>query len=188
MANRIKLLSQDEASQHSQELLSQVQKKFGSIPNVFKMMANSSAVLQSYLNFSGALSHGKLDPRIQERIALFISQETGCEYCLAAHSVIGKGAGLSENEIIMARQGCSEDQRADAALAFAMAVFDNAGRVEEAELQNIREAGFSDEEILEIVATVSLTLLTNSLNNLAETQVDFPKVKECPSCSCGCSC
>ena len=188
MVNRIKLLNQNEASEQSQELLNHVQKKFGKIPNIFKMMANSPAVLQAYLNFSGALSQGKLDHQTQERIALLISQKTGCEYCLAAHSMIAKGAGLSEKEIMMARQGCSEDVRGNAALMFAKAVFNNAGKVENSHLENIRQAGFSDEEILEMVAAISVTFLTTSLNNLAQTQVDFPKAKECSTCSCGCSC
>lgn len=189
MVNRINLLEQNEASEKSQELLGEVQKKFGSIPNVFKMMANSSAVLQSYLSFSSALSAGKLDPKIAERIALLIAQDNGCEYCLAAHSAIAKNAGLSEEEIMSARQGISEDKKANAALDFVIAVVDNAGKVEDSDIEEAREAGFSDEELLEMVAAISLNILTNSLNNLAHTKLDFPKAKACEplACSCGCS-
>ncbi|HSA06874.1 MAG TPA: carboxymuconolactone decarboxylase family protein [Candidatus Gastranaerophilales bacterium] len=187
MVNRIKLLNQNEASEQSQELLNQAQKKFGKIPNVFKMMSNSSAVLRAYFDFSGALAQGKLDPQIQERIGLLIAEKNGCEYCLAAHSMISKGAGLSEEEIMLARKGKSNDKKADAALLFAAEVFEYTGDLDDATLNKIRLAGFSDEEILEIAAAVSLNILTNSLNNIAHTQVDFPKAKECSGCSCGCS-
>jgi len=186
MSDRIKLLNENEASEKSQELLAQVQKKFGAIPNVFKMMANSPAVLKSYLSFSGALAEGKLDPQIAERIALLIAQDNGCEYCLAAHSAIAKKAGLSEEEILNARQGSSAVEKADAALVFAMTISDNSGRIEDEALQNIRFAGLSDEELLEIVAAVALNNLTNTLNKFAQTEVDFPKAPEIKSCSCGC--
>jgi uncharacterized peroxidase-related enzyme len=185
MENRIQLLNQSEASQESQELLGQVKKNFGSIPNVFKLMANSSAVLKSYLDFSGNLSNGVLSKDIQERIALLIAQENDCEYCLAAHSAIAKGVGLSEEEILHARQGNSSDKRAEAALSFAKSIFVYSGDVQDSELASLRENGFSDAEILEIVAAVSLNVLTNSLNNLARTKLDFPQAKELESC-CGC--
>ena len=187
MLNRIQLLNINEASEQSKELLSQVQQKFGSIPNVFKMMANSPAVLQSYLNFSDALAAGKLNHQIAERIALLIAQDNECEYCLSAHSAIARNAGLTGDEILNARQGSSSDEKADAALVFAMAIADNNGKVEDEDLQNARQAGFSDEELLEIVAAISLNTLTNTLNNFAQTEVDFPKVPERKSCSCGCS-
>jgi uncharacterized peroxidase-related enzyme len=188
MSNRIQLLSQCEASEKSQQLLAQVQKKFGSVPNVFRMMSNSSAVLQSYLSFSQALSEGQLCPQIQERIALAIAEENGCEYCLAAHSTIAKKAGLSEEEIQLARRGKSEDQRAQAAIKFSKSVFLYSGDVKDSEFEEIKEAGFSEEEILEIVAAVSLNVLTNSLNNVAQTKLDFPEAKELAGCGCNCGC
>lgn len=186
MENRIKLLNQNEASEQAQSLLEQVKGKFGKVPNIFKMMANSPAVLQAYLNFNDALANGKLDSQIKERISLLLAQKNGCEYCLAAHSMIAKGEKLSEQEIMLARQGKSEDSKAQAALSFANAVFEYGGNIDDASLNNIRQAGYSDEEILEIIAAVSLNFLTNSLNNVAQTQVDFPKAKSCSACSCGC--
>ena len=184
MENRIKLMEKSEASAQSQEMLSQIEQKFGKIPNVFKMMANSPAVLKSYLCFSGALSEGKLCPQIQERIALYIAQLNGCEYCLAAHSMIAQGAVLSSDEILMARQGMSSDRKANAALGFVLEMFETRGQIDTEILDEIREAGFCDEEIMEMTAAISLNILTNSLNSLAQTEVDFPKVKECGSCSC----
>jgi len=187
MANRIKLLNKDEAPQQSQELLNHIQNKFGKIPNIFKMLANSPAVLKSCYNFLGALEEGKLDSLIRERIALLIAQKNGCEYCLAAHSAIAKGQGLAEEEIIFARQGKSQESKANSALKFADIFFEQKGNVSDIELNDIRIAGFSDEEVLEISATVILHIFTNSFNHLAQTEIDFPKVKSCTGCSCGCS-
>lgn len=186
MENRIKLLNPGETSEQAQNLLEQVKGKFGKIPNIFKLMANSPAVLQAYMNFNAALANGKLNTQIKERISLLLAQKNGCEYCLAAHSLIAKGEKLSEQEIMLARQGKSEDPKAQAALSFAGAVFEHSGNIDDESLNNIRQAGYSDEEILEIVAAISLNFLTNSLNNVAQTQVDFPKAKACSTCSCGC--
>jgi len=186
MENRIQLLNQNEASEQSQELLNQVQQRYGSIPNVFKMMANSPAVLRSYLSFSEALSQGKLESALQERIALLISQENDCEYCLSVHSFIAKSLGLSEEEILSARRGKSENQQAQTVLQFAKSVFVYSGEVQDEELEAVRKAGLSEEEILEIIAAVSLTNLTNSLNNVAKTKLDFPRAKHLEGCGCGC--
>ncbi|NLF82989.1 MAG: carboxymuconolactone decarboxylase family protein [Candidatus Gastranaerophilales bacterium] len=183
MANRINLLNPNEASEQAQNLLEQVKGKFGKVPNIFKLMANSPAVLQAYLNFNDALAHGKLDSQIKERIGLLLAQKNSCEYCLAAHSLIAKSESLSEQEIMLARQGKSENPKAQAALSFAGAILEHIGNIDDASLNNIRQAGFSDEEILEIVAAVALNFLTNSLNNVAQTQVDFPKAKTCSVCS-----
>ncbi|MEI7473422.1 MAG: carboxymuconolactone decarboxylase family protein [bacterium] len=183
MSNRINLLNQNEVSAETKELLNKVQQKFGGVPNVFKMMANSSAVLDSYLSFSGALSNGKLDAKIAERIALYIAQRNSCEYCLAAHSLIASKTGLSEEEIMLSRRGASSSAKADAALKLANAVYETRGKVEDIDLANAREAGFDQEEILEIVGNVTLNILTNLLNNVAQTELDFAKAKECSTCS-----
>lgn len=173
--DRIRLLTKEDAPQNSKELLEEVQQRFGGIPNIFKVMSNSPSILRSYLKFSEALSSGILDAKIAERIALFVSEQNKCEYCLSAHSLIAKNAGLSKEEIIQGRMGDSSEQKAAVALAFARAVYENKGSVSMASLANIREEGFSDEEVLEIVGHVILTMLTNFVNNVAQTTVDFPK-------------
>ena len=182
--DRIRLLKKDDASERAQELLEQVQQTFGKIPNIFKVMANSPAVLQSYLNFSGALSTGVLDVKIAERIALFISQQNDCEYCLSAHSMLAKNAGLSQEEILQARRGLSANQRAQSALFFAGSVYQNKGQVSVSDLASIREEGFSDEEVLEIIGHVNLTNLTNFINNVAQTTVDFPRAEPLETVPC----
>lgn len=188
MKSRIKALETTETPEQSQRWLEQIKRKNGAVANVFKMMANAPAVLQSYFNFSEALSSGVLDKRIQERIALMIAQENHCEYCLAAHSTMARKLGLSEEEILRARNGESENPRAEAALQFARQVYSYGGGIIDSTFNRVKEAEFSDEEILEIVAAVALNVLTNTLNNVAQTELDFPKAKELKDCGCGCCC
>jgi uncharacterized peroxidase-related enzyme len=164
------------ATGRTKELLDAVQAKLGITPNMTRVMASSPAVLEAYLNFSGALSGGSLDAKLREELALVVAQENGCEYCLAAHSAIGKLVGLRPDEIVASRRGISTDTKRAAALDFARRIVDEAGAVTDEEVERVREAGYTDGEIAEIVAAVALNVFTNYLNIVAGTVVDFPKV------------
>jgi len=158
-------------------LLDGVQQKLGSVPNLFRLLATSPAALGGYLGLSGELAKGALDAATRERIALAVSELNGCGYCLAAHSFIGaRMAKLDAAEIAANRAGRSNDAKADAAVRFAVAVTEARGRVGDADLAAVRLAGWSDAEILEIVAHVALNTLTNYVNEVARTEVDFPPV------------
>lgn len=161
----------------SQPGLHAVQKQLGSVPNLFRLVAQSPALLTAYLGFSQALSGGLLDGKTRERIALAVAQVNGCDYCLAAHSYIGTHiAKLDPAEIAANRRGGSTDAKADAAVHFAVAVTEQRGRVDSASLEAVKAAGYSEAEILEIIGAVALNVLTNSVNNVAQTDVDFPAV------------
>jgi alkylhydroperoxidase family enzyme len=99
----------------------------------------------------------------------------GTANCLAAHSLLGSNAGLAEADIAAARRGDASEQRARAAIRFALAVVAARGGVDDADLERVRGAGFGDGEIAEIVAQVALNVLTNYLNRVADTEIDFPK-------------
>ena len=174
---RIKLLTQDSAPEGSKETLNGVAQAMGKVINIFKVMANSPAVLKTYFAIDKALSEKTLDTPTAERIALNIASVNGCEYCSAAHSYLAKGA-LSDAEIANARKGKSDDAKAQAALDFAVEVMKNAGKVSDEELEKVKKAGFSEGEILEIIAVVTINFFTNSVNNVAKTPIDFPKVKD----------
>lgn len=174
---RMDLLTLETAPEGSKGVLSDVTNKMGKIINIFKAMANSPATLKTYFAIDGALGQKTLDNAIAERIGLALATVNGCEYCTAAHSYLAKGL-LSDEEIANARKGKSTDAKAQAALDFAAAVMKMAGKVSDDELAKVRTAGFSDGEILEIVAVVTLNFFTNSINNVAQTTVDFPKIKE----------
>ena len=175
--NRFSIPTRDEAPAASQPLLDAVNAQLGTIPNLFRLVALSPAALQGFVGLNGAL--GKtLDVKTRERIALAVAQVNGCDYCLSAHSYVGRNlAKLDEAEIAANRQGHSNDARADAAVAFARKVTEARGKVSEADLAAVRLAGFSDAQIIEIVVTVALNVLTNFVNNVAETPIDFPVVR-----------
>lgn len=172
----INLLTQETAPEGSKEILNDFQQKMGKVINIFKVMANAPAALKTYLGINKALSDKTLDNAVAERIGLVMASVNGCDYCTAAHSYLAKNV-LSEDEISNARNGKSDDAKAQAALDFAVAVMKNAGKVSDEEFEKVKKAGFSEGEILEIVVVVTLNFFTNAVNNVAHTPVDFPKIK-----------
>ena len=173
---RLQTLDPAQATGKTRTLLDGVASRLGAVPNLMRTMATSPAVLDGYLGLSGALGAGRLPARLREQIALAVAEANGCHYCLAAHSLLGRNAGLADDEIVAARGGEASDPRARAAVRFALAVVASRGGVGDAELERVRGAGFGDGEISEIVAHVALNALTNYLNRVAETELDFPEV------------
>lgn len=173
---RLQAVNPETASGKAKDLLDGVRSKLGKTPNLLRTMANSPAVLEAYLGFSGALQGGLLSSRLREQMALAVSEANGCEYCLAAHSALGKTVGLSEEDILDSRHGASSDSEVDVALRFARRVAENRGLVSDGDLERLRRAGYGDGEIAEIVAHVALNIFTNYFNHVAETEVDFPSV------------
>lgn len=174
---RIEPVSYEQSTGKTRNLLDGVKAKLGMTPNMMTTMAQSPAVLEAYLNFSNALGNGKLDAGLREQIALISAEVNACGYCASAHTAIGKMVGLREDAILAARNGSSNDASADAALKFARTVIINRGEVSDADVKAVRDAGFSDGEIGEIVANVALNIFTNYFNLIAQTEIDFPKVK-----------
>jgi uncharacterized peroxidase-related enzyme len=161
----------------SQALLEAVNKQLGSVPNVFRVAANSPAALEGYVGLSGALAKGALPAQSRERIALAVAEVNGCGYCLAAHTYLGKNlAKLDDAEIAANRAGTSHDAKADAAVRFAVLVTRARGHVDASAVQAVRAAGYSDAQIVEIVMHVALNTWTNYLNEVAGTEIDFPVV------------
>lgn len=168
----------DAAPEASRPLLEAVKKQIGSVPNLFRIVANSPAALEGYLGLNGALTKGKLAPATRERIALAVAEVNGCGYCLAAHTYIGKNvAKLDSTEIAANRHGSSTDAKAAVAVRFAAAIARKRGAVDADELIAVRDAGYSDAEIVEIVAHVALNTLTNYVNEVLATEIDFPVVE-----------
>jgi uncharacterized peroxidase-related enzyme len=167
----------DAAPVAAQPLLEGVKKMLGSVPNLFRVTANSPAALEGYLGLNAALSKGALDARTRERIALAVAQINGCDYCLSAHAYLGKNlAKLDDVEIAANRSGTSTDPKADAAVRFAVKLVQQRGKVTDADVSAVRAAGYGEGEIVEIVAHVALNTLTNYVNEAFDTPIDFPAV------------
>ena len=162
----------------SQPLLQAVKKQLGLVPNLFRVVGNSPAALEGYLGLNGALGKGKLDAKTRERIALAVAEINGCGYCLAAHSLSGARTSPSSTRprsppIAAAARTIP---KADAAVRFAAKVVRERGHVADADLEAVRAAGYGDAEIIEIVLHVALNTLTNYVNEVAGTEIDFPVV------------
>lgn len=174
--SRIAIPAREGAPEKSQPLLDAVEKQLGVVPNLFRLIGNSPAALEGYLGLNGALAR-TLDAKTRERIALAIAQANGCDYCLSAHAYLGLNlAKIDDAEIALNRAGHSGDAKADAAVVFARKVLDTRGRVSDADLAAVRLAGFTEAQVIEIVAAVAVNVLTNYVNNVAETDIDFPVV------------
>ncbi len=175
--SRLAIPARDASPAASQPLLDAVQAQLGTVPNLFRLIGNSPAALEGFLALSGALAR-TLDVKTRNRIALATAQVNGCDYCLSAHSYLGANlAHLDAAEMAANRQGHSGDPKADAVLAFARKVAETRGKVSDADIAAIRLAGTTDAQIVEIVANVVVNVLTNFVNNVADTDIDFPVIR-----------
>lgn len=175
---RIKIIDPQEATGKAEKLLNGVRAKLGMTPNLMRAMANSPAVLEAYLQFSSSLGQGELSAQTREQIALVVGQANSCDYCLSAHSAIGKSVGLTPEQIRDARLGTSSHSKSAAMLKFSNQIVHQRGRVSNTDIAAVRAAGASDAEMTEVVANTALNLFTNYFNHVAETEIDFPAAEE----------
>ncbi|MGB7655091.1 MAG: peroxidase-related enzyme [Novosphingobium sp.] len=166
------------APEKSQPLLAAVQAQLGSVPNMFRLISTSPQALEGYLAMSGALGKGALPAATRERIALAVAEANGCDYCLSAHSYLGKNlAKLDDAEIAANRSGASNDPKADAAVRFAAQIVAQRGHVSADDFAAVKLAGYSDAQIIEVVQHVALNTWTNYFNEVFQTAIDFPAVE-----------
>jgi uncharacterized peroxidase-related enzyme len=153
-----------------------LQSGLGLIPNMTCAMAQSPAVLEGYVLLNGALGKGSLGRKLSEELALTLAGANHCDYCASAHTVLGKLAGLDETQVSSALKATAEDAKTSAALKFAKVLVEKRGQITDADFQAVRDAGFTEGEVGEIVAHVAINTFTNYFNNVAKTDIDFPKV------------
>jgi uncharacterized peroxidase-related enzyme len=176
--SRISIPTVEQSPAASKPFLAAVQQQLGVVPNLMKLVGHSPAALEGYLSLNGAMGKSSLSGALREQIALAIAEFNGCSYCLSAHDYLGQNvAKITPEEILAARKGRSSDQSAEAAIRFSLAVAQSRGKVSNADLADLKSAGFSDAATLEIIATVALNILTNYVNNVAQTDIDFPVVQ-----------
>jgi uncharacterized peroxidase-related enzyme len=174
--SRLAVPARDDSHSRSIPLLDEVGKQLGFIPNRFRLIGNSPAGLEAYLGFSHAMNK-TLDGKMRYRIAMAVAQVNGCDYCLSAHSYLGSNmARLDAAELAANRHGHSTDMKADPAVGFAKKVAETRGKVTETDIKLVKAAGYEDAQIVEIVLHVALNFLTNLINNVGDTDIDFPEV------------
>lgn len=174
--SRVALVDPAAASEQSAPTLAAIGAAFGTTPAMFKAVANSPAALKMMWAGFGALGEGRLSARLGEQIAVLVADRNSCEYCLAAHTALGRKAGASAEEMGEAQAGRSADPRTAAALTFVERLVEDRAQVTDADVEALRAAGYDDEDVVEIVAHVALNLFTNYVNVALAVPVDFPRV------------
>lgn len=175
--SRINVVTVENANAEQSELYAAITSQLGMVPNFLKVFANSPAALRAFLGLHGIANEGSLDPQTRERIALAMAEKNACQYCVSAHTAIGRKAGLDSAEIEANRAGTSQDAKAKSAVKFARALADNNGEVTTAELLEVRNAGYSEADIVEIITHVGMNILTNILGKASRVEIDFPTIE-----------
>ncbi|MEX3984844.1 carboxymuconolactone decarboxylase family protein [Paraburkholderia sp. EG287A] len=160
----------------SKPTLDMFTKNIGFTPNMMSTFALSPIAFNAWATLLGALSKA-LDVKTRDSIGLAVSEVNGCNYCLTVHSYTAQHmAQLPADEIILARQGHASDPKRDAAVQFARKVIENRGRISDPDMKAVRDAGYTDANVMEIVALVAMYSLTNFFNNVFDPEKDFPAV------------
>lgn len=174
---RVNAITEEDASPKVKLIYEIIKKKNGRIPNIFLNMGNAPSVLEAFISLSDAASHTTFTPLLAEQIALSVSQANLCNYCISAHTAIGKAAGLSDSAINDARKALAKPPKEQAILQFAKLLVEKKGKVTDEDIAMLKKSGVNDEEMLEIVLHVILNLFTNYFNHVTDPQIDFPEVK-----------
>jgi uncharacterized peroxidase-related enzyme len=174
---RIPTIDPKTATGEAKALLDGVQAALGAAPNFTRVLANSPKALEGFLGLYGATAKFGLDKQTQERIALAVAEANACQYCVSAHTAIGRRAGLSNAEMLASRQGTADNAKAAAVVALARALNDNRGTVSDAQFAAARNAGLTDADIIETIALVVVNFFTNLIGKATQIDIDFPEVE-----------
>lgn len=176
--SRIRPVPPEEASQRVKEAYAILKQKIGSLPNIFLHMGHSEPALRTYLSLSEAASHGVFPAQLREKIALTVAEANHCNYCLAAHTAIAHGLGVDNADILEARLGHSQDKKTGAILEFVKKVVEQRAQISSQEVARLKELGVTDQELVDLVALITLNIFTNYFNLIADPKVDFPPAPE----------
>ncbi len=172
---RLNVITPEQATGPTKQLYGAIKSKVGTVPNIYQGIANSARALEALLQIGGALEEGALTAAEREVVKLAVSEAYGCEYCLAVHSLLGKKAGLTDQEIISVRRGISQQPKLAALVSFVSAAIPPQARISDDQLRAVKAAGYSDAQITEALLTVAQTVFTNLFNRVHQTTVDFPR-------------
>jgi uncharacterized peroxidase-related enzyme len=172
--NRISPVAKDKASGNVKPIFEQMERNMGKVPNIFLNMANSPEALQAFVAMQEKVEKSSLSKALKEALALTVAEANHCNYCLSAHTVIAKAAGLQEQEILNARRAHASNKKEQAILTFAKLVIDKKANVSDADVAQLKAEGVSDKELCEIVLAITLNIYTNYFNKVMNTENDFP--------------
>jgi uncharacterized peroxidase-related enzyme len=168
----------ESASGEMKLVFDKVKEKAGKVINIFRAMGNAPNVLRAFLSLHGELGTGNLDAAMREKIALACGEENECPYCLAAHTALAGMQGVPADEMLTARKFEADDPKEAAALVFTRELLRTKGHPKQSDVQALKDAGFTERQIVELVAVVCMNIFTNYFNHVADTDIDFPAAPE----------
>ncbi len=171
---RLNVVTPAEASGQTKELYEAIKRAIGAVPNIYQGLGNSPVALEGVLHTDALLKKGQLSGAEIEAVKLAVSEAYGCNYCLAAHTLLGKKAGLTDEETVRIRRGTSQQPRIGALVKFVNAALAPQARISDADLAAVKAAGYNDAQIAETVQVVAQTVFTNLFNRVHQTALDFP--------------
>ncbi len=172
------ILSKEEVSPETQEIYGSLESKVGMVPNIYAVTANSHHGLKAMLTFDEILKQGELSSKEVETVALAVGQTNNCQYCLSAHTAVGKMTGLTEDQTLEIRNGNIEDQKLKALSDLAKEITETRGYPGDNTISAFFEAGYNKAALVEVIGLVSLNTFTNYINHISDTDIDFPVAKE----------
>ncbi len=174
--SRLADIREQDATGKAADIFAGIKKAMGKVPNAYLAIGgHSPAALQQALAHNAMLHKGSLSAQQLEAINLSVSEATGCDYCLAAHTLMAKKPLSSEQIHALRRGEYAEEAQLDALVKFAQTLVTTTGTLPEADVAALRNAGFSDQQVIEIISAISAILFTNMVNRVNDTVVDFPK-------------
>ena len=172
--SRLTIRSPEQLQPSTLEALESVRTK-GKVADVYLQFANSEPALRAYLHMESSLREGSLTAKELEAVKLWVSERSGCDFCLSVHSFKAKQAGIDDQQQIAIRSGGSSgNARTDALLNVAKLIYLQRGSIALAELDEARTAGLSDENLVDLSMAISTILFTNMTNHINDTHSSLP--------------
>lgn len=171
----LKALSNEEAAPEAVEIFDALKQKMGKVPNIYRAAGNSPKTLKAFLDYGAALKSGELSLKEVEAVALIVGELNDCHYCVNAHTVVGKGAGLSAEEMIAIRKAEIDDPKLGPLVRLTKAIVEEKGFVDSALVNDFIAAGYSKAALVDLIGLVSMNYFTNLFNHIADTEIDFPE-------------
>lgn len=170
----IKALTLEEVTPQSQEIFRGIKSKLGMLPNLYATMGNSDKLLSGLLQFEATLKQGEFTNKEHEAIALIVSEVNGCNYCLSAHTALGKMNGFSEEETVALRNTNIDDQKLNALVTLAKDITINRGHATSENIDTFFEVGYNKTALAELIGTIAKTIITNYIYSIGDFEIDFP--------------
>ena len=170
---KLEILNLETASAEAHEILGQVRKKYGFVPNLMGVLANSPAALKAYLSLGALFSETTLTPTEQQVVLLTVSATNGCEYCVAAHSAMARMQRIPDDIVVGVRSGQQlSDSRLEALRVLTSEIVAQRGWPSEDAIQRFLDSGFARPQVLEVILGVTMKTLSNYANHIVSTPID----------------